>query len=166
MSPLRQIHNKLYELATLKKAIAEWKAAVQKIVFTNGCFDILHPGHIDYLAKAAALGNKLIIGLNSDSSVQKLKGPHRPIQDEQARAMLLGALAFVDAIVVFKEDTPAELIAELLPDVLVKGADYSVEQIAGGDTVIGNGGSVVLLPYLKGYSTSGIEKRIKQRTLE
>lgn len=162
MSPFRQIHNKLYDPPALQKAIAEWKASGQKIVFTNGCFDILHPGHIDYLAKAAAFGNKLIIGLNSDSSVRKLKGPHRPIQDEQARAMLLGALAFVDAIVVFKEDTPAELVAQLLPDVLVKGADYSIEQIAGADTVMKNGGSVVLLPYLKGYSTSGIERRIKQ----
>jgi rfaE bifunctional protein nucleotidyltransferase chain/domain len=161
MTPLQQIRNKLYKLPALQEAIIEWKSAGKKIVFTNGCFDILHPGHIDYLAKAAALGNKLIIGLNSDSSVQKLKGAHRPIQDEQARAMLLGALAFVDAIVIFKEDTPAGLIAQILPDVLVKGADYSVEQIAGADTVIKNGGSVVLLPYLKGFSTSEIEKKIK-----
>lgn len=162
MSPLRQIRHKLYELPALKKAVSEWKAAGQKIVFTNGCFDILHPGHIDYLAKAAELGNKLIIGLNSDASVHKLKGKHRPIQDEQARAMLLGSLAFVDSIVIFTEDTPADLIATLLPDILVKGADYSVDQIAGADIVIENGGSVVLLPYLKGFSTSGIESRIRE----
>lgn len=162
MSPLRQIRNKYLSLDDLLVKIADWKSAGQKIVFTNGCFDILHPGHIDYLAKARGLGDKLVIGLNSDASVQRLKGTHRPIQNEEARAMLLGALEFVDAIVLFTEDTPAELIAKVLPDTLVKGADYTIDQIAGGDTVMHNGGSVVLLPYLKGFSTSGIEKRIRE----
>jgi rfaE bifunctional protein nucleotidyltransferase chain/domain len=162
MSPLRQIRNKFLPLPDLLPRIAEWRAAGQKIVFTNGCFDILHPGHIDYLAKARGLGDKLVIGLNSDASVQRLKGPHRPIQNEEARAMLLGALEFVDAIVLFTEDTPAKLIAKVQPDTLVKGADYTVDQIAGAKTVMHNGGSVVLLPYLKGFSTSGIERRIRE----
>ena len=159
---LNQIRQKLFLKESLALQITEWKAKGEKIVFTNGCFDIIHPGHIDYLAKAASLGNRLIIGVNTDKSVQKLKGPHRPIQDQGSRAFILAALQFTSAIVLFDEDTPVELIAALKPDILVKGADYTIDQIAGAAAVMNSGGSVVLLPYLKGFSTSGIEKKIKE----
>jgi rfaE bifunctional protein nucleotidyltransferase chain/domain len=162
MTPLYRIRQKLYLKEDLIQQIAAWKANGQKIVFTNGCFDIIHPGHIDYLAKAAGLGDKLVIGVNTDRSVQKLKGPHRPIQDQDARAFILAALEFTSAIILFDEDTPAELIAELKPDFLVKGADYSVCQVVGAESVIKSGGSVVLLPYLEGYSTTSIEDKIRK----
>ena len=163
MMSLHQIRQKLYLKENLINQIRDWKAEAKKIVFTNGCFDIIHPGHVDYLAKAASLGDKLIIAVNTDQSVQKLKGPDRPIQDEQSRTFVLAAMAFTSAVILFGEDTPAELISELKPDILVKGADYTVDQIAGADFVIQNGGSVVLLPYLKGFSTSAIEKKIRDQ---
>lgn len=162
MTPLQQIRQKLYKEEQLFAEVNHWKSQGKKIVFTNGCFDIIHPGHIDYLAKAANLGDKLVIALNADSSVSKLKGTHRPIQDEMSRAMVLAAFGFVDAIVFFSEETPEHVIDLLMPDILVKGADYTVDQIAGAKNVIAHGGSVVLLPYLKGYSTSLIEKKIKE----
>lgn len=133
----------------------------EKIVFTNGCFDILHAGHVDYLNKAAQYGNKLIIGLNADSSVSKLKGPKRPINTEQYRALVLSALHVVDAIVIFTEDTPERLIKLIKPDVLVKGADYKVEQIAGADFVLNNGGQVELIPFLEGFSTTSLIEKMK-----
>ena len=162
MTPLNQIRQKLFLKEGLAARIADWKAKGDKTVFTNGCFDILHPGHIDYLAKAAGLGNKLIIGVNTDKSVQKLKGLNRPIQDQDSRTIILSALEFVSAVVLFDEDTPAELIAFLKPDILVKGADYTIGQVAGAEVVMASGGSVVLLPYLKGFSTSGIERKIME----
>jgi rfaE bifunctional protein nucleotidyltransferase chain/domain len=162
MTPLQQIRQKLYKEEQLFAEVNHWKSQGKKIVFTNGCFDIIHPGHIDYLAKAANLGDKLVIALNTDSSVSKLKGTHRPIQDETSRAMVLAAFGFVDAIVFFGEETPEHIIDMLMPDILVKGADYTVDQIAGAKNVIAHGGSVVLLPYLKGYSTSLIEKKIRE----
>jgi rfaE bifunctional protein nucleotidyltransferase chain/domain len=132
----------------------------KKIVFTNGCFDILHRGHIDYLIKAAALGDFLIIGLNTDRSVKENKGNKRPINDEQSRALLLASLRFVDAVILFDSPTPAALISQIMPDVLVKGADYKPEEIAGYDTVVSHGGKVLTIELLPGYSTSIIEKRI------
>lgn len=163
MTPLQQIRQKLYKREEeLFAEVNHWKSQGKKIVFTNGCFDIIHPGHIDYLAKAANLGDKLVIAVNTDSSVSKLKGAHRPIQNELSRAMILAAFSFVDAIVFFSEETPEHVIDLLMPDILVKGADYTVDQIAGAKNVIAHGGSVVLLPYLKGYSTSLIEKKIKE----
>ena len=161
MSPLQKIRSKQFDLDSLLEKVESWDANGLKIVFTNGCFDILHPGHIDYLAKAKSLGDKLIIGVNTDISVQKLKGIHRPIQNEEARLFLLGALEFVDALIFFGEDTPAELISNIKPHILVKGADYTIDKVVGADTVINSGGSVVLLPYLQGFSTSGIEKKIR-----
>jgi len=161
MTPLTQIRQKLFLKDELVSQIADWKVKGEKIVFTNGCFDIIHPGHIDYLAKAAGLGDRLIIGVNTDESVQKLKGSNRPIQNQDSRTFILSALEFASAVVLFDEDTPAELLAVLKPDILVKGADYTIDQIAGAETVIKSGGSVVLLPYLKGFSTSGIERKIK-----
>ena len=134
----------------------------KKIVFTNGCFDILHLGHVDYLSKAADCGDVLIVGVNSDSSVKRLsKGPSRPIQDEHSRASIIASLHFVDVVVVFDEETPYELIKFIQPDVLVKGADYKVEQIAGHDIVLQRGGEVKLIELVKGYSTSAIEGKIK-----
>lgn len=141
----------------------EWRANGERVVFTNGCFDLLHRGHIHYLAQAANLGDRFIIGLNSDRSVSRLKGPHRPLQDEVSRALILGALGFIDAICIFEEETPARLVSKLLPDMLVKGGDYRIGQIVGADTVMQHGGSVAILPFLPGYSTTRIEQRIKEQ---
>jgi len=162
MISLNHIRQKLFLKDKLAEKIATWKSEGLKIVFTNGCFDLIHPGHVDYLAKAASLGDKLIIAVNTDQSVQKLKGPDRPIQNQDSRAFILSAMEFTSAVVLFDEDTPAEIIALLKPDILVKGADYAVDQVVGADFVIKNGGSVVLLPYLKGFSTSSIEKKIRK----
>jgi len=157
---LHKIRQKQYSLESLLKEVAAWKAGGERIVFTNGCFDILHPGHIDYLAKAATLGDKLIIGLNSDASVKRLKGETRPLQNQQARMFILAALAFTDAIILFNEDTPYQLLSQIKPHILVKGADYKINQVIGADIVTANGGSVALLPYLPGNSTSGIIARM------
>ncbi len=160
MKQIEAIHNKIYSLLDLEKQVKEWNKENKKIVFTNGCFDIIHQGHIDYLAKARDLGDKLIIGLNTDSSVSAIKGPTRPIQDEKSRAIILAAMQFVDAIVYFSEPTPYELIKALQPDVLVKGADYKPEEIVGYDIVKAKKGEIITLTYLEGYSTSNIEKKI------
>ena len=133
-----------------------WKDHGKEVVFTNGCFDILHLGHIDYLEKARALGQRLIVGLNNDSSVARIKGPQRPINPEYARARLLAALSFVDAVVVFGEDTPLELITHLTPSVLVKGSDYQVEDIVGAEVVVKHGGEVRTIDLVEGYSTTKI----------
>ncbi len=132
-----------------------WHLKDKKIVFTNGCFDILHLGHIEYLAKARDMGGILIVGLNTDDSVRRLKGANRPVNDEDARAMVLAALSFVDAIVLFDEDTPEELISQIMPDLLVKGKDYDGKTIVGADIVKANGGEVVTIELTKGYSTTG-----------
>ena len=133
----------------------------EKVVFSNGCFDMLHPGHIDYLLKARNLGDVLVIGLNSDASVKRLKGPTRPINNQHVRATMLGALYFVDYIVIFEEDTPQNLIAAIRPDVLVKGGDYRKEDIVGAELVESYGGEVVILPFLDGFSTSSLINKIK-----
>ncbi len=140
----------------------KWKDAGEKIVFTNGCFDIIHMGHVLYLEEARALGDRLIVGLNSDSSVTRLKGPRRPITDQTNRAHVLAALASVDAVVVFDEDDPYRLISQILPDVLVKGGDWRPEQIVGSDVVLARGGEVHSLRFVEGYSTTGIEAKIRQ----
>lgn len=146
----------------LKHKLADWHNNQQKVVFTNGCFDILHRGHVDYLAKAADLGDKLVIGVNTDASVSKLKGPQRPIQDEYSRLQILASLAFVDAVILFDEETPYELIKLVQPDVLVKGSDYKPEDIVGYDIVKAKGGNVNTIDFIPGFSTSLIEKKIKQ----
>ena len=163
MTKPEAIQRKILKQPELDRLLAYWRFTDQKIVFTNGCFDIIHLGHIDYLAKAAGLGSKLIIGLNTDASTRRLKGSHRPINDEHARAMILASLSFVDAVVLFDEDTPYELIKTVQPDILVKGADYRAEDIVGYDIVTAKGGKVETLEYLPGYSTSLIEKRIKEQ---
>jgi rfaE bifunctional protein nucleotidyltransferase chain/domain len=162
MSKLELIRKKIftYTDADYHRMIAIWKFQGRKIVFTNGCFDILHLGHIDYLSKAADLGDLLIIGLNTDQSVRRIKGNSRPIQDEISRAMVLASLGFVDVVVFFGEDTPYELIKTTQPDILVKGADYKPEEIVGYDVVKNKGGAIVTIEYLEGYSTSAIEQKI------
>ena len=132
-----------------------------KIVFSNGCFDVLHRGHIYLLSRARELGDLLIVGLNSDASVTKLKGPDRPVNNQESRAEVLGALAFVDYIIVFEEDTPMDMIITLKPDILIKGGDYKLEDIVGHQEVISSGGSVETIPMLKGYSSSSIIDRKK-----
>lgn len=146
----------------LKYQLGYWRFKSEKIVFTNGCFDILHRGHIDYLAKAADEGNVLIIGLNTDNSVSRIKGNSRPIQDETSRAMILAALSFVHAVVFFEEDTPYELIKFVQPDVLVKGSDYKAEDIVGYDVVMAKGGYVKTIDFLDGFSTSRIIEKISK----
>ncbi len=141
--------------------IEQWRNNGNRIVFTNGCFDLLHPGHIDYLDKAAGLGNKLIIGLNDDDSIRRLKGDTRPINPLQDRAIMLAALRAVALVVPFPEDTPLRLITALRPDVLVKGGDYRPDDIVGASVVRQNGGEVIVMPFLEGYSSSGLIRRIQ-----
>lgn len=161
MSRINNIHEKIFSQDQLRSRLNMWRFLENKIVFTNGCFDIIHLGHIDYLAKAADLGDKLIIGLNSDKSTRIIKGPNRPITDESSRSIILASFSFVDAVVLFDEETPFELIKAVIPDILVKGADYSIDQIVGADIVVQNGGRVQTLNYLPGYSTTLIEQKIK-----
>ncbi len=162
MSKFEHIKRKIVTYDQLKSNLNIWRFLGNKIVFTNGCFDLIHPGHIDYLAKAAELGNKLIVGLNSDASTARLKGPGRPITDEYSRSLILASFYFVDAVILFDEPTPLALITSILPDILVKGGDYTVDEIVGADVVLQNGGEVLTLDFLPGYSTTLIEKKIRQ----
>lgn len=161
MTTLEVTQNKILDLKTLGNRLSMWRLFKNKIVFTNGCFDILHRGHIEYLSQARDRGDILIIGLNSDASIKRIKGEGRPVQDETSRTLLLASLRFVDVVVLFDEDTPYELIKIVLPDVLVKGGDYSENTIVGADIVKANGGEVVTIPIVAGYSTSKILKVIK-----
>lgn len=151
---------KIVDINVLATLVNSWKAEKQQVVFTNGCFDILHLGHIDYLEKAKALGNKLVVGINTDDSVKRLKGASRPINAQIARARMLAALTFTDAIVAFNEDTPEALIRKVAPDILVKGNDYEVENIVGADYVLEMGGKVLTIPLIEGYSSSRIISKI------
>lgn len=157
------LNNKIVDLTGIQRLIKIWELAGEQIVFTNGCFDILHPGHIAVLTTAAEQGNKLIVGLNTDASVKRLKGPQRPINHQDARATVLSALAFVDAIILFDEDTPKALIEALQPDVLVKGGDYKLDQIVGADVVHAKGGKVIIVPTLEGNSTTGMIAKILEK---
>ena len=161
MSHLNKLNTKIYSLEELGNKVNAWKQAGKEVVFTNGCFDIIHRGHIEVLAQTADLGDKLIIGLNSDSSIQKLKGKGRPIIEEQSRAILLASFSFVDAVVLFSEKTPLNLISTLKPDVLAKGGDYEISTIVGHKVVQENGGKVVLVPFVDGFSSSKIIDKIK-----
>jgi rfaE bifunctional protein nucleotidyltransferase chain/domain len=162
MSHLNKINSKIFSFDDLKNQVNAWKQAGEEVVFTNGCFDIIHRGHIEVLAQTADLGDRLIIGLNSDTSIQKLKGKNRPIIEEQSRAILLASLEFVDAVVIFSEDTPLKLISALLPDVLAKGGDYEIETIVGHEIVQQNGGKVKLVPFVDGFSSTTIIEKIKK----
>ena len=160
MNHTQIIESKITGIESLQRKLAFWRFREKKIVFTNGCFDLLHLGHIDYLAKAASLGNILIVGLNSDRSVSAIKGPSRPLNDENSRLHIMASLFFVDAVVVFDEPTPHELIKAIQPDVLVKGGDYKKEDIVGYDIVTAKGGEVITIDLVPGYSTTAIEKKI------
>lgn len=160
MTTLDVTKNKIFDRAVLGNRLAMWRFLNNKIVFTNGCFDILHRGHIEYLSQARDKGSVLILGLNSDASVKRIKGEGRPVQDEMSRALVLASLRFVDAVILFDEDTPYELIKLVQPDVLVKGADYAEDTIVGADIVKANGGEVVTIPLVEGYSTSEILKKV------
>ena len=153
------VPQKIFTAASISRQIAQWKFMSKKIVFTNGVFDILHQGHIFSLSQAAGEGDYLVVGLNADASVKRLKGESRPVNNQEARALLLASLVLVDAVVIFEEDTPLELIKLIMPDVIVKGGDYTIEQVAGGKEVIANGGKVVINTILEGFSTTAILNR-------
>ncbi|MDZ4710429.1 MAG: D-glycero-beta-D-manno-heptose 1-phosphate adenylyltransferase [Saprospiraceae bacterium] len=156
-------HQKILTIQDLLTRADDWKNQEAVIVFTNGCFDILHLGHVDYLQQAASLGDFLVVGLNSQASVSRLKGPNRPIQDEKSRAAVLASLASVDAVCIFEEDSPERLIHQLSPDILVKGGDWKPEDILGSDWVTSQGGKVMSIPFVEGYSTTRLEQKIRDQ---
>ncbi len=163
METLEIIKSKIfrdYSNAEFSRILSFLNFKNKKIVFTNGCFDIIHRGHIEYLAKASMLGNFLIVGLNTDISVSKLKGPNRPIQDEESRAIILASLQFVNAVVLFSEETPLNLIKTIKPDILVKGGDYKIENIIGNEIVEAKGGEIKTIDFIEGYSTTSILNKI------
>ncbi len=162
MKNIAAAQNKIFTLPALVNRVAAWRIIGKNIVFTNGVFDLLHEGHIYSLSKAAKEADVLIVGVNADSSVKKLKGDSRPINNEQSRALLLASLLIVDAVVVFEEDTPHHLITTLLPDVLVKGGDYTIDTIVGAKEVLAAGGRVVINPIMEGFSTTGLIEKMKQ----
>lgn len=157
-----QTADKIISLEDAVKKIGEWKANGEKTVFSNGCFDIIHAGHVDYLEKARQKGDRLIIGLNTDQSVSRIKGKNRPIVDEVSRSRVLAALEFVDAVVLFDEDTPYDIVKALMPDTLVKGKDYEISNIVGADIVLQNGGSVETIDLTEGISTTIVVNKIKE----
>lgn len=159
---LKDIFLKQHNFESIIPVVKAWKSAGEKIVFTNGCFDLIHYGHLHYLAQAAALGDRLIVGLNSDESVKRLKGTQRPIKDEINRSFLLASLACVDAVVLFSEDTPLKLIDLIRPNTLVKGGDWQPHQIVGSDIVLKAGGTVKSLAFVEGHSTTSLVEKIQQ----
>ena len=159
MSTLPTIKSKIVDISEIRELVSKWKSDGNSIVFTNGCFDVLHYGHVTYLAEASDLGDKMIIGLNSDASVRRLKGKTRPINGQHERAVLLAALQFVDAVVIFDEDTPENLINIVGPDFLVKGGDYTIDTIVGANFVMSYGGKVITIPLVENFSSSSIIKR-------
>lgn len=160
-SKKESVQDKIVGRDALARLCAGWKVKGQKVVFTNGCFDILHPGHIQLLLQAAELGDKLVLGLNTDASVKRLKGEDRPINDEQTRTLIMAAQLYVDAVTLFDEDTPLELIQAIHPDVIVKGGDYTPETVVGNEFVTSYGGQVVIVPTVEGFSTTSIINRMK-----
>ncbi|HPE99154.1 MAG TPA: D-glycero-beta-D-manno-heptose 1-phosphate adenylyltransferase [Bacteroidales bacterium] len=156
------ISEKIMSREQLIQRVNTWRTERQTIVFSNGCFDIIHPGHAQYLAAAAALGSRLVIGVNTDDSVKRLKGAARPVISENERCLLLASFQFVDAVCLFDEDTPLELIEAIIPDVLVKGKDYTIDQIVGADVVLQHGGKVETIELVEGFSTSSLIEKIKR----
>ena len=161
MTTFNKIKSKIVSLPEAIEVVEAWKQKGIKTVFTNGCFDLLHLGHLDYLSKSKDLGDKLILGLNSSASVSRLKGPTRPINSTESRAMMLAALEFIDLVVVFEEDTPLNVIASLTPNILVKGGDYTIATIIGASEVEAKGGLVKVIPFLDGYSSTTIVTKIQ-----
>ena len=161
MRSIQSIPDKIFTINALQHQIKRWRLHNKKIVFTNGVFDILHEGHIASLSEAASYGDILIVGVNTDSSVKRLKGESRPINNEDSRTLILASLVITDAVILFEDDTPLNLITTILPDVLVKGGDYTIDQIVGAKEVISNGGEVKIVPILDGFSTTGIIEKMK-----
>ena len=153
--------SKILSALALKNQLAKWRKLKQRIVFTNGCFDLLHYGHIDYLAKARDLGDRLVLGLNTDASISRIKGPSRPVKDEISRSHILAAMQCVDAVILFDEETPINLISMISPDVLVKGGDYEVKDIVGHEIVLNNKGKVCTIDFVDGYSSSALIEKVK-----
>ena len=164
MTKLEIIKLKILDENQLNQQLAVWRFLNKKIVFTNGCFDIIHLGHIDYLSKAKDLGDILLIGLNTDDSVKRLKGNNRPIKNQLERSVLLASLQFIDGIILFNEDTPYELIKKVKPNILVKGSDYKKEDIVGADIIENTGGDIITIDFLEGYSTTSILDKIRKST--
>ena len=162
MNHLESITRKIVTLDEAKQIVAEWKSAGEKIVFTNGCFDIIHKGHVSYLSKARDLGTKLILGLNTDESVKRLKGENRPVKELESRALTVASFEYIDLVVPFSDDTPLKVISTLLPDVLVKGGDYKIADIVGAKEVTANGGSVLTIDFVDGFSTTNYFKKLKE----
>ncbi|MEG1497954.1 MAG: D-glycero-beta-D-manno-heptose 1-phosphate adenylyltransferase [Bacteroidales bacterium] len=160
MTRFEFVQSKIKEGAELEKQLAYWRFHNEKIIFTNGCFDLLHPGHIEYLYKAAELGTILVVGLNSDASVSRLKGKQRPIQNQLSRATVLAGLECVDMVAIFEEDTPISLVKQVHPNFLVKGGDYKPEDIVGYQTVKSYGGEILTIPFVEGFSTSSILQKL------
>ena len=156
------IQEKILTAQQAKQQVHQWKQMGKTVAFTNGVFDILHPGHLFSLSKAAAEADYLVVGVNADSSVKRLKGKDRPVNDEHSRALVLASLMMVDVVVLFEEDTPLTLIQSIIPDVLIKGGDYTIEQVAGSKEVIAAGGRVVINPILDGFSTTSIIEQLKK----
>jgi rfaE bifunctional protein nucleotidyltransferase chain/domain len=162
MSKIPIIQSKIIDFAELERTLSFINFKNKSIVFTNGCFDIIHRGHIEYLAVAASKGDVLIVGLNTDASVKRIKGPNRPVQDEYSRALILASLQFVSYVILFDEDTPYELISKVQPDILVKGAEYKAEEVVGYDIVMAKGGKVITIPMTQGFSTTNIIRKSTQ----
>lgn len=162
MRSVQSIPGKIFTSGAIQQQLMRWRLQNKKIVFTNGVFDILHQGHIASLSEAASHGNILIVGVNADASVKRLKGESRPVNNENSRALLLAALVMTDAVTIFEEDTPYNLITAIMPDVLVKGGDYTIETIVGAKEVIANGGEVIIAPILEGFSTTGIIEKMSR----
>ncbi len=161
MRSVSSIPGKIFNDSELQYQLKRWRLQDKTIVFTNGVFDIFHQGHIASLSEAAAFGHILIVGVNADESVKRLKGKNRPVNDQHSRALLLASLVMTDAVIIFNEDTPLNLIISILPDVLVKGGDYTQEEIVGAKEVLANGGEVKIVPLVEGFSTTGIIERMK-----
>jgi len=162
MRSVSSIPEKIYTLNELKHQLNRWRLQNKKIVFTNGVFDILHEGHITSLGEAATFGHILIVGVNADASVKRLKGDDRPVNNEGSRSLILASLVMVDAVILFEEDTPLNLVTSIMPDVLVKGGDYTIDEIVGAKEVLANGGDVKTVPILEGFSTTGIIEKMKK----
>ncbi|HLP38833.1 D-glycero-beta-D-manno-heptose 1-phosphate adenylyltransferase [Lacibacter sp.] len=162
MKATKHIQQKILNAHQLQQELMRWRKFSKKIAFTNGCFDILHAGHIHSLKQAASFADVLVVGLNSDASTKRLKGDNRPVNNEQNRALLLASLVMVDAVVLFDEDTPFELITSVMPDVLVKGGDYTVDTIVGAKEVMANGGTVEIIPLVEGLSTTSLLQKIER----
>ncbi len=162
MKQTERIRHKIFNRPALAAQCAEWKAQGRKIVFTNGCFDILHKGHLEILTRSAESGDILVVALNTDASVKKLKGDLRPVNNEDFRTWMMASLEIVDAVTLFNEETPAELIETITPDIIVKGGDYTVDQVVGAKHVLSHGGEVKIVPIVKGYSTTGIIDAIQK----